>query len=326
MSLALVPLIGLILNYTPWGIRLLPSLLSLYVFMFAMSLIAFLRRRALAEEERFSFDIRKMPAQKWNKSPQAADAEQPDEVLEQYQGGNLFNRYSITGLATLVLFTIGLIISTEAWQIGLGIPIVLAAGYLLAGIIFPHDDDLSFMERVFMSLCFSILLVLLTAVITTGISNYMKVTTDTSAIFTAFSVISIILATAAALLRYRLTRAAFPVWRIKLKGTATGKIRWLDLSLNVLLALAILAAIGAIVYTVTAPKTGEKFTEFYILGLEGKAENYPRELKLGEDAGVILGIVNREYEPANYKYAISIDGDTIAEYGPIALENEEKWE
>jgi uncharacterized membrane protein len=36
LSIAVVPLIGLGLNYTPWGIRLIPILVSLSVFTFLM--------------------------------------------------------------------------------------------------------------------------------------------------------------------------------------------------------------------------------------------------------------------------------------------------
>ena len=71
---------------------------------------------------------------------------------------------------------------------------------------------------------------------------------------------------------------------------------------------------------------GERFTEFYILGLEGKAENYPREVILGENGSVILGIVNREHGTTEYKVEISIDGEEVGEIGPITLEHEEKWE
>ena len=44
LSLAVVPLIGLVLNYTPWGIRLTPVSLSLATFTEAMAIIA-LRRK-----------------------------------------------------------------------------------------------------------------------------------------------------------------------------------------------------------------------------------------------------------------------------------------
>jgi uncharacterized membrane protein len=43
MSLALVPIVGLLLNYTPWGIRLTPITLSLLALTVAFALVAILR-------------------------------------------------------------------------------------------------------------------------------------------------------------------------------------------------------------------------------------------------------------------------------------------
>jgi len=48
LSLALVPLVGLLLNYTPWGIRLTPIVTSLTVLTIGLAMIA------LAREYRFS--------------------------------------------------------------------------------------------------------------------------------------------------------------------------------------------------------------------------------------------------------------------------------
>jgi len=54
LSIAVVPLIGLILNYTPWGIKLEPILVSLTIFIVVTSLIAWYRRHRLAEVARFT--------------------------------------------------------------------------------------------------------------------------------------------------------------------------------------------------------------------------------------------------------------------------------
>ena len=58
LSIAVVPLIGLGLNYTPWGIRLEPVVISLCLFTVIMSVAAHLRRSTLDEEERFSIEFR----------------------------------------------------------------------------------------------------------------------------------------------------------------------------------------------------------------------------------------------------------------------------
>ena len=56
-SIAVVPLIGLILNYSPWGIRLESILWSVASFIFIMVAIAWLRRKRLPEEERFGIEF-----------------------------------------------------------------------------------------------------------------------------------------------------------------------------------------------------------------------------------------------------------------------------
>jgi Predicted membrane protein len=44
LSLAVVPLIGLILNYTPWGIRLDPVVASLAIYTLVISIVALVRK------------------------------------------------------------------------------------------------------------------------------------------------------------------------------------------------------------------------------------------------------------------------------------------
>jgi uncharacterized membrane protein len=58
LSIAIVPLIGLGLNFTPWGIRLVPLVVSLTLFSLAMILAAHYRRSLLPMEERFRVPFR----------------------------------------------------------------------------------------------------------------------------------------------------------------------------------------------------------------------------------------------------------------------------
>lgn len=58
LSIAVVPLIGLGLNYTPWGIRLTPVVISLAFFIIVMAAVAYWRRNALAAEDRFAVPFR----------------------------------------------------------------------------------------------------------------------------------------------------------------------------------------------------------------------------------------------------------------------------
>jgi len=73
-----------------------------------------------------------------------------------------------------------------------------------------------------------------------------------------------------------------------------------DKALTVILLVAVVAAVAVLIYVIVTPKQGEKFTEFYILGPSGKAEGYPRNLKAGQEATIILGIANHEYRTVRY--------------------------
>ncbi|MDS0300259.1 DUF1616 domain-containing protein [Halogeometricum sp. S1BR25-6] len=57
-SIAVVPLVGLVLNFTPFGIRLAPIMVSLTVLVVAMCAIAASRRWDLPEDERFRVPYR----------------------------------------------------------------------------------------------------------------------------------------------------------------------------------------------------------------------------------------------------------------------------
>ena len=96
--------------------------------------------------------------------------------------------------------------------------------------------------------------------------------------------------------------------------------------LSVILVAVILGAIGAIGYVIVAPKVGEGFTEFYILGLEGKAGNYPEEVVVEKEGRVIVGITNREQATVSYRVKIRVGGVEKNEVGPIVLDDGQKWE
>lgn len=60
LSIAIVPLTGLVLNYTPFGIQLDPIVISLAIITCVLCLAAQYRRATLPEEERFFVPFRKI--------------------------------------------------------------------------------------------------------------------------------------------------------------------------------------------------------------------------------------------------------------------------
>ncbi len=100
----------------------------------------------------------------------------------------------------------------------------------------------------------------------------------------------------------------------------TGKI------LSFILIAAVLGTIGSLVYVAAVPRETVPFTEFYILGSQDKAADYPDNLKAGENGNVKVTIVNREHEAITYAVGVTVAGKTINQVGPMLLEDGQKWE
>ena len=173
LSVAVVPLIGLVLNYTPWGIRLYPILISLFIFIFAMSVIGWYRNRKLPQEERITLHI------------------------------------------------------------------------------------------------------------------YIRLPSPSH------------------------------LWSSQ---TLRDKI------ITVVLVVLVIGAVSVLVDVVRQPRSVEKFTEFYILNDAGKVGDYPSTIIAGQDARVILGVINHENEAIAYKIQITLDGKDILQIDPFTLNAEEKKE
>jgi uncharacterized membrane protein len=76
LSIAVVPIMGLALNYTDWGIREIPILTAISVFTLLMCAVAYYRRRLLPETE--AFDIQFKAAF----SDMTADIKKPGSAID----------------------------------------------------------------------------------------------------------------------------------------------------------------------------------------------------------------------------------------------------
>jgi len=223
---------------------------------------------------------------------------------------------------TLLLFPL-VAFTTGVLRIIFGLCLILFfPGYTLLSALFPREGDLSGIERVALSFGLSIAVVPLVGLIL----NY---TPWGIRLYPILIAITIFILAAAAIAwqwqrrlpsqeRFEVTfTVALPQWA----GMSN-----LDKALSIGLVVAIVAALGCLGYVIANPKQGEKFTEFYILGPEGKAENYPQQVTVGEEARVILGIVNHEHQPLSYRVEIEISGVKDKELRTGILAHEEKWE
>ena len=224
-------------------------------------------------------------------------------------------------MITLLLFP-AVAFTTGALRIVLGLLFVLFfPGYSMLSALFPRQGSLDGIERIALSFGLSIAVTLLIGFVLNytpwGISLYPILISVT---------LFIVVASAAAWYRLWMSPPAqrFSV-AVKIGMPRWGKMGIGNKVLYVCLAFTILAALGCLGYVIAAPKEGSRFTEFYILGVDGKAENYPRQVVLGEPVELIIGIVNHEYEVLSYRIDIVINGIENKEIATKTLAHEEEW-
>lgn len=212
----------------------------------------------------------------------------------------------------------------------LGLSIVLfLPGYASITALFPAKNDLAGIERIALSFGLSLAVVPL---IGFGL-NYTPWGIRLLPILISLSIFTLIMCFLAYLRREKLPETEvfevpFREIALSLKAEVLGKQESkLDKALTIFLIFSILLSVSTLVYVILTPKEGEHFTEFYILGPEGKADNYPTSYVLGESGNLILGIVNNEYKPVNYTMEIRLDNRTLPEtMKTITLAHNETWE
>jgi len=236
----------------------------------------------------------------------------------------------LIGILTILLVVAIAFLPSTVARIILGLPFLLFfPGYTLIAALFPKKGSLGGVERVALSFGLSIAVVPLIGLVL----NFTSWGIRLEPILISLAVFII---AASGVAWYRREKLApeerFTVsFNVRLPSWQGQSMA--DKVLSVVLAVAILGAIGTLGYVVATPRVGEKFTEFYILGPNGKAENYPTELKVGEEGRVIVGIVNHEQEEASYKVEVWIDGEKAKlridgedrDEIMVELENGDEW-
>lgn len=99
----------------------------------------------------------------------------------------------------------------------------------------------------------------------------------------------------------------------------------LDRKISLILIAILIVSIIATIFIIFTPYPSEKFTEFYILGPDGKAGNYPTNLNPGQTGNLKIGIVNHEQTKTSYNLIIKLNNNTLKNE-KIDLLNNEKIE
>lgn len=211
----------------------------------------------------------------------------------------LFAAFTVVAMASIYLP----VISETPIRSILGLAMLLfVPGYALAAVLFPGKKDLNGLERAGLSFGLSIAV---TPLIGLAL-NFTPWAIRIDPVMAVLTIFTLTCCAAANVRRHRLKPAdrfapgLGKVCRSALADMFQGDHGRLDRALSLFLLLCILASAATLAFAFMVPKTGEKFTQFYILGPDGKADCYPTTLRLGESGTVIVGIVNNEYRDVTY--------------------------
>jgi len=175
-------------------------------------------------------------------------------------------------------------------------------GYCLIAALFPKNDDISPSERVALSIGLSIAVVPLIGLAL----NYTPFGIRLDPFVISLTVFILVMILVAHYRRDLLPREKrFRVPFNEITGTIRNSLfptegSMVDRVLTVIITLAILASILITVYVIAVPKEGERFTEFFILGENKMASDYPDLIITGQNYPLFIGVGNHEYRDMTY--------------------------
>jgi len=234
------------------------------------------------------------------------------------------NRKILTGIVIITLFFFPVVVFTSGiFRIAFGFVLLLFfPGYTLLSALVPKRGSLGDVERTLLSFGLSIAVAPLIGLIL----NYTPWGISLYPILISVTIFILITSAIAWYRQQRLPPAQRLSIIMNINLSQLGKMGMADKVLSISLVIAILVALGSLGYFLYIPKEGERFTEFYILSVDGKAENNPRQVAQGETVELITGIVNHEHEVTSYLIDIDIDGSQVKQIRSKALAHGQKWE
>jgi uncharacterized membrane protein len=206
----------------------------------------------------------------------------------------------------------------------LGLVLVLfAPGYALQAALFPRQDDLDGIERAGLSLGLSVAVISLLALLLDNLPWGLRLWP--MAISLALTVLVASLPALARRLILPPAKRFIPRIGLDLRSW-WGEQDRTNRRLYSLVAGALVITFISAAAILLLPKPAERFTEFYMLGSEGLAQDYPRQVTAGQTVALTVGISNREGAAAVYRIQVKAGEKVLTQAGPVALENGKTWE
>jgi uncharacterized membrane protein len=312
----------LIKNINPIAISLPFILLLIATFTLVFIVVAYIRRQRVPEIKKLQKDFRTYENLHEDENQgETGYTEANSEVVNIESDNNKISHRKFVSKDLLIIFLTALIIIIVILSPKLNdtlirtilefLLILFVTGYSLLAALFPKIDDLDSLERVGLSFGLSIVISPATSFLTT----YIPVGIEFMPLLVTLSIFTIIMVFIGYIRRRRVPEGEkfyvnFGGFFDSIKNIFNGKSRKTKM-LTVILVLSVIIAIAATSYIIVKPKQGETFTEFYLLGPNGQASDYPTNITVGQNASVIIGIVNHEYNNVDYNLVVTSDGVVI---------------
>ena len=219
----------------------------------------------------------------------------------------------VAGLVILTdIFVLVPVLSESLIRTALGLPLLLfLPGYALIAMLFPEKSGLEGMERIALSIAMSVSVVPLIGLALGQTSwgiNEIPLTTSFSGFTLAMLLIAYI--RRSRLPADRAFEVSFRTLAFNLISGAEPRSKT-EKSLRIILALFFLILIGTGAYVVLVPQEKNPYTEFYILGTNGMANNYTTQYIQGESGNYTIGIANHEYKTMNYTMEARLENKSL---------------
>jgi len=268
-----------------------------------------------------------------------------EQEKELYLKFKVLNYLFVIDILTIILVLSIILIPSSALRLILGFPLLLFfPGYTLLASLFANDNRIGRVEQIGLSMVMSIAIVSLIGFAL----NYTQWGIHLQSIL-FFVTTFIILMSLVAWLRNKEKRLLIEI-TLKMPGCQGRALNNLFIAIQLIFLTAILVILA---YMIVNPNIKEGFTEFYILGSDGKAESYPTlfEIEHGQitgvsyDAGktiissssavISVGIVNNENQAESYTMVVHLNdqrmqieykGQIINQIDDLVLQQGEKWE
>lgn len=227
-------------------------------------------------------------------------------------------------VVNLFLFTSVLPETVVSTFIGVGF-VLLVPGYAFVAALFPEPSDqaisltsrsdgqarggIDWLERLALSFVTSIVVVTFLMVLLSGSQSGIQ----RESVVIGLSVFTLVATVVAAIRRVTLPsghRYAFPAgsWIATTFRKVWSPRTRLDAAMHVVVAVALVGAVVSAGYAVSVPRSGESFTEFYVVteneNGELVADEYPTNVIAGEQQSLVVGLSNQEHRTQDYSVVV----------------------